>query len=307
MFLSRLMRLAVICITFIFATCACAFAQQHTVPMEVRGGLPFVQVMVNGKGPFTFGIDSGTGGQALVSRALAEQLKLPVTGEMEIGDPSGRNPRKVPVLRVDSLRVGEVDFKAVEANEYPGTMAAGTDGILGFPLFHEWLLTLNYRDHKLTLARGTLSAPDGDEVLTFRMPDNVPVIDLVVEGKKIEAHLDTRGRGLTLPEGVAKELKFTGEPMVIGRGRTVLNEFEIRGGQLASDVRVGGYTFVKPFVALNPIFPIANFGASALQTFAITFDQKNLRVRLAAAEKNIVLPGPPVRTPAAAGKGPAQP
>jgi hypothetical protein len=81
---------------------------------------------------------------------------------------------------------------------------------------------------------------------------------------------------------------------VIGRGRTISNDFEIKGAQLASDVKVGGYAFTKPFLTLNPIFPIGNFGAAVLRNFAVTFDQKNKLVRFVAKEKNIVLP-PPTR------------
>ena len=55
-------------------------AQEHSIPMELRHNMPFVQVMVNGKGPFTFSIDTGTGGAALVTPALIQQLSLPVVG-----------------------------------------------------------------------------------------------------------------------------------------------------------------------------------------------------------------------------------
>ena len=53
-------------------------AQDHSTDMELRHNMPFVQVMVNGKGPFTFSIDTGTGGEALVTPALIQQLNLPV-------------------------------------------------------------------------------------------------------------------------------------------------------------------------------------------------------------------------------------
>src|SRR5580700_11453979 len=91
--------------------CSGLFAEQSatTLPMEVRRNLPFVQVKVNGKGPFTFGIDTGTGGEALVAPDLIQKLGLPVTGETEVGDPSGRNPQKVRTINVDSLKLGDVE------------------------------------------------------------------------------------------------------------------------------------------------------------------------------------------------------
>jgi hypothetical protein len=51
-----------------------------TAPLEIGRDLPQVRVMVNGQGPFTFGIDTGTGLQAVVMPSFVQQLKLPVTG-----------------------------------------------------------------------------------------------------------------------------------------------------------------------------------------------------------------------------------
>src|ERR1019366_9943587 len=43
----------------------------HSGPMEVTHGKPYVMVMVNGRGPFRFIIDTGTGGQAIITDELA--------------------------------------------------------------------------------------------------------------------------------------------------------------------------------------------------------------------------------------------
>ena len=281
--------------TIVFALASALSAQEvvASAPLELRGNLPNVQVMVNGKGPFTFAIDTGAGGEALASPRLVEQLSLPVIGEEQVGDPSGLNGKKVAVLRIDSLKVAGVEFKNVRATEFPSA-GRDFDGILGFPLFHDYLFTLDYPNAKLTLAHGSLPLADGNEIVPFTMPDNVPVIELTVGSQKVDAHVDSRGRALSVPAKYAASLQFVSEPVVIGRGRTVSNDFEIKGAQLASDVKLGGYTFTKPFLTLNPIFPIGNFGAAVLRNFAVTFDQKNKLVRFAAKEKNIVLP-PPTR------------
>jgi hypothetical protein len=195
-------------------------------------------------------------------------------------------------MKVASLKLGEVEFENLEATEYPGPMHESIDGILGFVLFRDYLLTLDYPHQQLRLARGKLLAADEKEIMPFTMPDNVPAIRLHVGSQTVDAHVDSRGRGLSLPETVAGSLKFVSEPKVIGRGRTVSNQFEIRGGQLACDIALGEYVFPKPFVAINPLFPIANFGSSVLQNFEVTFDQKNKLVRFVANSKTISLPSP---------------
>jgi hypothetical protein len=277
----------------LLASVSVAEDASHTAAIELRRNMPFVQVMVNGKGPFTFGIDTGTGGEALVSNALAQQLELPAIGEAEVGDPSGLNPRKVRVLGIGSLKVAGVEFKDVKAVEYdPSSREGQCDGILGFVLFRDYLFTLDYPHEQLTLATGSLSPDGGTAVIPFSMPDNVPVVQLAVGAQKIDAHLDSRGMGLSFPEKFAQGLKFVSEPKVIGRGRTVSSNFEIKGAQLASDVRLGGYNFPQPFVEINPVFPVANFGAIPLHNFAVTFDQKSKLVRLVAKDKSIVIAPP---------------
>jgi len=87
-------------------------------------------------------------------------------------------------------------------------------------------------------------------------------------------------------------VKFVSEPIVIGRGRTASNEFEIKGAQLAGDIRLGGYRFAQPFIEITPVLPTANIGARTLQNFSLTFDQKNLLLKLEAKDKTIVIPPP---------------
>ena len=279
-------------------------AQEHSATMELRHGMPFVQVMVNGKGPFTFSIDTGTGGQALVTDELIQQLNLPVIGEDEVGDPSGLNSHKVPKVRIDSLKVAGLEFKDVQATQHrPSPREGKCDGILGFLLFRDYLFTMDYPGQKLILSSGNLTPDGGNTIISFTMPDNVPLIQLSVESQSIDAHVDSRGSGLSVPEKFAQGLKFVSEPIVIGRGRTVSNDFEVKGAQLAGDVRLGGYTFSQPFVAINPIFPVGNFGAIPLQYFSVTFDQKNKLLRLLAKDKVIVMPPPRPRTAAAVPAG----
>jgi hypothetical protein len=101
------------------------------------------------------------------------------------------------------------------------------------------LLTLDYPAKDLRLAKGTLKPDGGNQVIPFTMPNDVPLIDLKVGTRTLSAHVDSRGHGLSVPAAFATDLKFQSEPIVIGRGRTVSNEFQIKGAQLADDVRLG--------------------------------------------------------------------
>jgi predicted aspartyl protease len=266
--------------------------------MVERYGKPYVMVTINGLGPFRFVIDTGTGGDALVTPELAAQLGLPTIGHATLSDPSGQGGKKAPIVFIQSLEVAGVQFPNVRAISHPFFAEAGTcEGLLGFTLFRDFLLTLDFPNRLVTLTAGSLAPDGGKSVLPFRMPDGIPVASLKVDGlEPVEAQLDSGGGGLVLPEKLAARLKFDIDPVVFAHGRSVSARFEMKAAKLASDVKLGRYTFTHPVVEIHPAFPLVNFGSPPTQIFAITFDQKNLLVRFASNQKRFSLSAPPYPT-----------
>lgn len=262
----------------------CATAQSQSAPnsttMEVVHGKPYVQVMINGRGPYRFVVDTGTGAEAILSPSLVEELQLPTAGHARLMDPSGQGEQRADIVLIDSLNVAGVEFTAVKAIRHRlGGEENSCMGLLGFTLFRDYLLTLNYPDHRLTLAQGALR-PDGEQsVLPFRMPDGVPVAALRIGSQRVDAQLDSGGIGLTLPESLAERLKFASDPVLFGNGQSLSTRFTVKTGRLRSDVRMGRYTFAHPVVEVHPAFPLVNFGSCPMQNFAVTFDQNRLLVR----------------------------
>jgi predicted aspartyl protease len=270
----------------------------HQAPMVERYGKPYVMVTINGKGPFRFVIDTGTGGDALVTPELAAKLGLPTVGHAMLSDPSGQGGKKAPIVRIDTLEFAGVQFNGIRAVSHPFFAEAGTcEGLLGFTLFRDYLLTLDFPNRLVTLNAGTLAPDGGKSVLPFRMPDGVPIAILKVDGlQPVEAQLDSGGGGLVLPEKLAARLKYEIDPVVFANGRSVSARFEMKAAKLASDVKLGRYTFTHPVVEIHPAFPLVNFGSPPMQIFAITFDQKNLLVRFTANQKRFSLTAPPSPT-----------
>ena len=124
----------------------------------------------------------------------------------------------------------------------------------------------------------------------------MPIISLRVNRQSVEAQLDSGGGGLTLPEKLAAQQKWEVAPVVFATGRTLTTVFAIKAAKLAADVKVGMYTFTHPVVEIHPAFPLVNFGSPPMQSFAITFDQKSLLVRLGADHDHFTLTAPPSPT-----------
>jgi len=275
----------------------CAQDLSHSAPMIERYGKPYVMITIAGRGPYRFVIDTGTGADAFISPELADQLQLPTAAQAVVNDPSGMGGQRVPMVLLPSIQLAGVEFPSVMAIRHEVTGEAGScQGLLGFTLFRDYLLTLDFPNRQVRLTVGAL-APDGEKtVLPFRMPDGVPIAYLRVNGQRLEAQFDSGGGGLTLPERLAAHLKWDIAPVVFANGHTMATRFDIKAAKLASDVKVGKYTFTHPVVEIHPAFPLVNFGSPPMQSFTITFDQKNLLVRLSADRDHFTLTAPPSPT-----------
>jgi len=266
-----------------------ALPTQETVAsgtMELRNDLAYVQVMVNGHGPFKFVIDTGTNADAAVTAHLVEQLSLPRSGDKLLeGDDLAAHRVKVPAFHLDSVSIAGVEFKDLRAHQCPEIWEY--DGILGFTLFRDYLFTLDYPNQKITLARGNLPPADGKETLALIMMNKLPFIEFLVDSRKMEVMIDSGGRGLSLPARFAEDLKFVSRPIVFARQQTVSSIVELKGARLASDIHFGDYTLPTPFIALDPFSEKGNFGAALLRNFAVTFDQNNKLVRFVGKGKKI--------------------
>src|SRR3954452_19041131 len=168
----------------------------HLAPLDLSHEKPFVQVMINGKGPFRFMLDTGTGAEAVITSQLAEQLELPIAGQVRLSDPSGQGGQTVPIFLIQSLRVAGVEFKGVGALRHAMSDADGyCQGLLGFLLFREYLLTVDYPRKRMTLHTGDLHADGEQTVLPFRMPYGVPIVPMRIGANRVEAQIDSGGNG----------------------------------------------------------------------------------------------------------------
>lgn len=261
-----------------------------STPMELLHDKPYVSVMLNGKGPFRFLVDTGTSGDAVVSPALATELNLPQVGATDLNDPTGQGAKATPIRGIDTLSVAGLEFYSVKAIEHDlPTVGPVCDGLLGFHLFREYLLTLDYPERRLVVADGELQPDGGQMVHSFETPEGIPITQLRIGDLTVKALLDSGGMGLSLPDAMVSELHFASPPVLFGRAVSLSTQFVIRAGRLADNVRFGDITFEQPWVEVHPAYPLVNFGAVPMHHFKVTFDQTNKLVRLDGPNKRVPL------------------
>lgn len=289
----RNLRVLIASIALFFACIVTVPAQNRTVavaPMHFRGLMPVIEAKLNGQGPFVFAIDTGGGMQADIDPSIATQLNLETVGKVRIGDPSRQNDRELEVTRIASLAFGGAEFRNVTAiirsqritKDYPAV-----DGILGFALFTDYLLTLDYPAMQVRLARGALPAANGADILSFEIENRVPVIEVAIGKLRMKAHIDSGNfvAGFILPEEIVEQLTLLSQPVTVGHARSVTNQIEIKQAQLRDTIHIGSFDYPQATIAF-PALSDTNVGFKILREFVLTFDQKNKRIKFERASTN---------------------
>ena len=255
------------------------------VPMDTDLVKPSVRVTINGHGPYRFLLDTGATPALVVNDDLVQELGLSTAPGGRIGDPANPSAIEYVQVPVDRVTIGGATFEQVTAISWDRTaLYSGEDaprGIVGFGLFRDVLLTLDYPAKRVVIERGELPPADGVHIVELGSDRGVQSVPITIGGKTFQAHLDSGSMGtIMLPLSLAAELPLTGEPVVVGQGRTVNSTFEVSRATLDGTVVFGPQTIVNPELSFNSLFKKVNVGSELLAGFSITIDQRNSRMRI---------------------------
>jgi predicted aspartyl protease len=120
-----------------------AFATAAAGPTDDDGaGRIVAPILVNGQGPFRFIVDTGAN-RSVLSNSLAARLGLAADGHGPVHSVHG--VVTAPLVRVESLRYGEVALANGEVPMLGGPVLAGEHGLLGVDGMVDRLLVLDFR------------------------------------------------------------------------------------------------------------------------------------------------------------------
>lgn len=148
-----------------------------TVDFDLVGNRPYLNVMINGKGPLRFVLDTGAS-LSLISDAAAKKLgikPLASGGQGRAVGGSGAFPLVYGLL--DSVTIGRAKIERVPVYirtvvQAPASPAAQRyDGYFGMAMLGRYIITVDYKNRSLTLDRRP--APDDDNAQ--RSDASVPV------------------------------------------------------------------------------------------------------------------------------------
>jgi hypothetical protein len=262
-----------------------------TIPIELRENHVYLDVTLNGKGPYHFIFD--TGGSNVVDPEVAKEIGAFGSGSAQ-GSGVGSQTESMSFARVKTLQIGDALLRdqlfAVAPTRLGFGVSAGrpVDGLIGWEVLARYVTTFDYADSRVVLSMpGTPQpAPANGHVVPFVLYGTQPQIACTIDEIPAECTIDTGARDTigfmapfvaANPQVVPSALTAVGVTG-FGFGGAALGKLgrvqSVGIGDLQLTDLVANFSaqkagaFAAPFVA-------ANIGGNLLRRFNVTFDYGN--------------------------------
>lgn len=254
------------------------------VKMETATKHPIVDVKINGAGPYKFVLDTGAGG-TVIDASLVEPIHATVIGQARVGDATQGEAAQADLVKWDALEIGGVKFSNCwgvvrDMSELFRNEPDRPMGILGFRLFNECLMTLDYPKGEIVLERGALPEPDGKDVLELEINRGLADLKLELAGKPITLTVDSGAAFcLVLADDLDGKYPLKGAPKLTRQARRMNTKVDVLEARVAGDLKIGRHSIAAPTMHFGGVRSV--LGYDVLSNFAVTFDQAQKRIRFA--------------------------
>lgn len=152
-----------------------------------------VQVMVGGKGPFAFLVDTGAE-RTVIARELAARLELVEGTKLRLATIGGS--ATVPSFRIAALQMSKLHLAAVQAPAFHGRHI-GAAGLIGVDMLEERRVLIDFRKETMQILETRRRAPSlikDDDAIVVTARNSVGRLilsDARLNGKRIDVIVDT--------------------------------------------------------------------------------------------------------------------
>jgi hypothetical protein len=261
-------------------------ASSATVPFELINNHIYVQVKLNGRGPYRLLCD--TGGSNIVTPAVAQELGLKTEGQLE-GRGVGDKSEDISVTQLGRIEIGDAFIDKQVFYVFPLGTFSNVEGIpalglVGYEIFKRFVVRVDYATSRLTLSDPEQFVYGGaGTAVPFKFNDHVPQVDGEIDGIKGPFDIDTGSRSsldLFAPFVEKHKLKGKYRPRfegvtgwgVGGPSRSALAR--------ANVLKLGNVEIKRPVTeltlqttgAFTDQYGAGNVGAGVLKRFNLVFD-----------------------------------
>ncbi len=294
---SRVLSVCLLCSVLCSLLSGCVSRPGHVEPQPVR--LPakilshffLVESQQTDGKTYRFLVDTGsTVTYASSSLAAALKQKESLKAPPRTIPVRGANGHEVelPAITLRHLRLGPKDFERVPAVVYDFSdlsahLGLTIDGIIGFPLFRDTLLTLDYPAATLEIAPNPVVAPPPvrqprTSIIPYNRERATPHIPIQLDNESLYVLIDSGSDlGLSLnPAGLHP--RFIHGPRVGMIVSSLDGDKRQLVGRLDQSITIGTQLVQQPVVDLTE--QLSSLGGELLRHFRLTFDQQRHLVTL---------------------------
>jgi len=252
-----------------------------TLPGHLVGNVLVIEDKWDKFGPYHFVIDTGSSvtlvSPELAKRYVSEEPRPLDEPQVRVRSADG-GYALLDAVTLKRLQLGAARFEYVPALVYDcadlsAQFGVKIDGILGFPLFRNAVLTLDYPNERVVLRPDIPEDGLPGEAILFNNADKTPLIPIRLGDREFAALIDSgSATGIAInPAGLAPKFSFgpVDGPMV----STLAGDRPSRVGRLADVVRIGSFDVPQPLAEVTD--ELTSLGGGILSHFTITFDQRH--------------------------------
>ena len=269
-------------------------AKPVILPATLAGNALIVTAKSGRGGPYHFLVDTGSS-RTLVTPGLLAQWGDKAEGswprELTVESADGKKTTlataTLPRLYLGAARFEEVPVLIYDCSALSEELGVKIDGILGFSLFRQVILTLDY-PHAQVILRSISSQPAVvGSSLAMSTTENVPVVTVRLGARPINALIDSgREEAMSLDRAVGGAADFSFGPIDGLTVHDVVGDHRQRIGRLKESLHLGDLAVTAPVSELNN--DLSALGGGVLKNFSVTFDQEAGRVTFDRPESDVV-------------------
>jgi hypothetical protein len=277
--------------------------QPVRVPARILSNFFLIEAAQTGGKTYRFMVDTGSS-VTLVSPAAAAALKqkenrktpprtVPVRGAKNV-------EVELPAVTLKHLQIGEAHFERVPAGIYDFSdlsahLGVTIDGVIGFPLFRDTLLTLDYPAATLEIAPNPLVAPPASRqprtsVIPYNRELSTPLIPVQMGNESFFVLIDSGSDGGLSLNPAGLHPRFVHGPRVGMIVSSLDGDKRQLVGRLEQNITIGTQLVQQPVVDLTE--QLSSLGGELLRHFRITFDQqRHLVTMVRSSDGPVSMPG----------------
>jgi hypothetical protein len=252
-----------------------------TLPGHLIGNVLVVEDKWDKFGPYHFLVDTGSS-VTLVSPDLAKRYLF--AEEKPLDEPqvrvrsAGGGYAFLDAVTLKKFQLGGARFEYVPALVYDCTELSAQfgvkiDGILGFPLFRNAVLTLDYPNERIVLRDRIPDDGLPGEAILFDNTDKTPLIPIRLGDREFAALIDSGSAAAIDINPAGLSPKFSFGPVDGPTVSTLAGDRRSRVGRLAGVVQIGSFDVPQPVAEVTD--ELTSLGGGILSHFTITFDQSH--------------------------------